>query len=160
MEIESGKIYGISGGNGIGKTSLLKILSQVNESIKYNSSSIKFEENTSKGYVHQDYSKSILQWFNVYRNIGLPLEILGTDSDQAIVKAKQLCNDFGFAPESENPNELSGGEKQILILLRAIIDKPKLLLLDEPFSAINNLELGTVFRMKYLKFLKKMLSPL
>jgi len=154
LEIETGNIYGISGNNGIGKTSLLKIISEVNSHLKYHKSSIQISENITKSIVHQNYEDTIFQWFDIYRNIGLGLEISGLSDDESITKVKEICDYFNFKPHSMKTTEISGGEKQIVVLLRALITKPNLLLLDEPFSAINNLEYGTYFRMKFLKYIK------
>jgi len=155
LEVESGCIYGISGNNGIGKTSLLKIISEVNSHLKYCKSNIKIVGSITKNIVHQNYEDAIFQWFDIYRNIGLGLEISGLSVIESIAKVKEICNYFDFKPRSIKTTEISGGEKQIVVLLRALITNPTLLLLDEPFSAINNIEYGTSFRRKFLKYVKE-----
>lgn len=155
IEIESGYIYGISGNNGIGKTSLLKIISQVNSHLKFNKSKIEIIDGITKNIVHQNYEDAIFQWFDIYRNIGLGMEISGLSKEESVTKVNEICEYFKFKPKSIKTTEISGGEKQIVVLLRALITKPSLLLLDEPFSAINNLEYGTYFRMNFLKYIKE-----
>ena len=86
----------------------------------------------------------------------MPLEVSKEyNKETAIEKAKQFCKEFEIEFKSDNPLELSGGQKQLVILLRSIISNPKILLLDEPFSAINNLEVGAKFRKKFLEYLKE-----
>lgn len=132
----------IFGPNGCGKTTLLRIISGIDESytgtITFKDSSIK--ENISLGYAFQNPYKFLFPWMTSFENITFPLKIKGTDEKISHKLVKKLLTDFNLEiPLNSYPYQLSTGQCQLLVFIRSIIDSPKILLLDEPFSNLDYL---------------------
>lgn len=69
---------------------------------------------SSLSVAHQDYNNAIFQWFTVYRNIGMPLEVSKEyNKETAIEKAKQFCKEFEIEFKSDNPLELKIGRAHV-----------------------------------------------
>lgn len=138
-----GCIYAIVGPSGCGKSTLLNILAGINKSYKgdiyYNNINIKKLESYTideVGYVYQSY-----QLFNnmtVYENIIFPLIIKKIDVTYKKNQIDSLLKYFNvYLLKDKKVKDLSGGEKQRIALIRAILKNPDVLLLDEPTSALD-----------------------
>jgi len=125
----------VLGKNGSGKTSMLQIISGVD---KEYTGLVELSANRV-GYVNQKPGEILLPWFTVKKNILLPREHAGLDikkGERLLVKYADILNiDFSF---EKYPYMLSGGQQQITSLLRALLLEPELLILDEPFSALDS----------------------
>lgn len=141
LALEAGEIYALIGPSGCGKSTLLKILCGIlpprGGSIEYKGRPVSGDNRMSIGYVPQNYG--LLEWKTVRANIFLPLQIgRGRKDAQIPADAATVVEELGLDELLERyPSELSGGQKQRAALARAFISQPDLLLMDEPFSALD-----------------------
>lgn len=139
LEIGNASFTTLFGPNGSGKTTLLNIIAK---SLLPDSGSIEIEVGHSGelrvGYVWQNYRESLLPWFDVGENIAFPLRIQGID-----YKTRRGISENMLKQISINMNvrqwvyQLSGGQQQLVSILRSLVIKPDYLLFDEPFSALD-----------------------
>jgi NitT/TauT family transport system ATP-binding protein len=81
-----------------------------------------------------------MPWASVQRNVSLPLRLAGIDKDAATSRAQEALARVGLSQFIEAyPRELSGGMKMRVSIARALVTKPKLLLMDEPFAALDEI---------------------
>ncbi len=132
LDIYENEIVGIVGSSGCGKSTLLSILSEL-ESV---SSGEILKDNHSFSYMLQN--DALLPWLNVFDNACLGLEIKKIKTQKNKEYVKKLLIDFGLAEFIEAyPNNLSGGMRQRVALIRTLATKPDIILLDEPLSALD-----------------------
>ena len=153
--VEQGKITAIFGPNGSGKSTLLNILSGIiaKDGGKFDIENFNHFEFS---YIFQNYRESLLPWRTNFENVALPLEIQNKSKQEIRQRVEELQKFFEFKFNWESyPYELSGGQQQILAFMRALITKPKVLFIDEPFSALdyeNNLRLRGHLQKYFLTF--------
>jgi NitT/TauT family transport system ATP-binding protein len=137
----SGEFVSIVGPSGCGKSTLLMLLSGL---IAVSSGNIKVAGRTVDGPVHEAgivFQRDVLlEWRSVLSNVMLPIEIKGLDQKAYQKKALELLHSVGLAGfEDKYPSELSGGMRQRVAICRALVQSPGLLLMDEPFGALDAL---------------------
>ncbi len=134
LDIDNGEYISIIGSSGCGKSTILNILSSLDKDYEGN---IIFNNNDIKvGYMLQD--DSLFDWLTVYENaiIGLKIKHLLTSNN--IKYVKDLLIKYGLKDfMNKYPKSLSGGMRQRVALIRTLAIKPDILLLDEPFSALD-----------------------
>lgn len=159
LHINKGEIVSIVGPSGAGKTTLLQIIGTLD---KPDSGSIVIDgidvSNLSKaklsdfrnrhlGFVFQFHQ--LLPEFTALENIMIPAFIAGTSQSEAKERAMELLKFMGLEDRaSHKPNELSGGEKQRVAVARALVNKPAVILADEPSGSLdskNKAELHQLF---------------
>ncbi len=131
--VNKGEFVSILGPSGCGKTTLLSILSGLTNSSMGTVNII--GENQSVGFMFQQ--DTLFEWRTILENCYLPIEIKKLD-DSFKENVNKLLQDFGLWEfRNKHPKELSGGMRQRVALIRSLATKPDLLLLDEPFSAVD-----------------------
>lgn len=134
--LETGEFVCLVGANGSGKSTVFNLISGVLEA---NEGRIeKSISNNEISYVRQNYRETLFPWKSSFDNIGLPLKIVGEQKEFYSKKINDLVDLFGIQIDlSKYPYELSGGQQQQIAIVRGVVTQPKLLLLDEPFGALD-----------------------
>jgi NitT/TauT family transport system ATP-binding protein len=138
FDVYPGEFVSIVGPSGCGKTTLLKILAGLlpKSAGKIEVDEERFDPTREVGFVFQ--KSLLLHWRKVIDNVLLPIEILRMDRTPMKKRAEELLELVGLKGfETSYPNELSGGMQQRVSIARALIHNPKLLLMDEPFGALD-----------------------
>jgi len=156
MDVWEGELVSLVGPSGCGKTTVLKILSGLQGtdggSVMIGNIQIPFDPARDIGMVFQQ--ALLLKWRTVLDNVLLPAEIIGLPMKAARARARELLNLVGLAGhEDKYPQQLSGGMQQRAAIARAFIHDPTLILMDEPFGALDaltreqmNLEMLKIWR--------------
>ncbi|MDB5777369.1 MAG: transporter related protein [Herbaspirillum sp.] len=141
LDIPDGSFVSIVGASGCGKSTLLKILAGLEESST--GSALRDGQpmkgaSRDVGIAFQDHV--LFPWLTILENVLLPAEIHGLPPQASLARANELLALSGLSGfESRKPEDLSGGMKQRAALCRALMTDPKILLLDEPFGALDAL---------------------
>lgn len=137
ISVAEGEIVGLFGPNGSGKTTFLNIIAGLDHADERASMRLNLDRKDIS-FVFQDYRRSLLPWKSVVDNIAFPLLLRGQELKVRREAAARLMGDFGVTLNlNASVGSLSGGQAQLVGILRALIAQPKLLLLDEPFSALD-----------------------
>lgn len=132
LDVNEGEIIGIVGSSGCGKSTLLNILADIDKD--YSGQIIK--KQIVSAYMLQ--SDALLPWLNVLDNACIGLKLMHKDDKDNINYVKNLLESFGLKNFIyEYPNNLSGGMKQRVALIRTLAIKPDIIFLDEPLSALD-----------------------
>ena len=143
MDVHTGDLISLVGPSGCGKSTLLKILSGLQA---HDGGTLQiggadgqaFNPGRDVGMVFQQ--PLLLKWRNVLDNVLLPADILGLPRKAAVTRAHELLEMVGLTGFADKyPYELSGGMQQRASIARALIHDPKLILMDEPFGALDAL---------------------
>ena len=156
FDVWPGELVALVGPSGCGKTTLLKTLVGLHRydggELQIGSPVHPFNPSRDVGMVFQQ--ALLLKWRKVLDNVLLPAEILGLPRGESAERARDLLNLVGLSGfEDKYPYELSGGMQQRVAIARALVHDPKLVLMDEPFGALDaltrekmNLELLRIWR--------------
>lgn len=133
LGIDEKEFVAIVGPSGSGKTTLLKIMAGL-----INPSGGKIIKSDDVKIAYMPQRDGLFEWRSVIRNVLLQPEIAGANLKQARGHAEELLEKYGLKDfEKKRPSELSGGMRQRVALIRTLVSQPDLMLLDEPFSALD-----------------------
>lgn len=139
LELHGHRFTSLIGPNGCGKSTLLGVIAGIipADSGTVQCSNLKSSQ-PSVGYVWQDYRASLLPWLTAAENVAFPLRLHGACSADRTAAAVKMMREFMPGVDPQKPcYQLSGGQQQMLCLLRSAVAHPDLLLFDEPFSALD-----------------------
>ena len=139
FDVDQGEILVIVGPSGCGKSTILSIIAGL---IKPSSGEVFINgnkidgANKSIGYMFQN--DHLFPWRTIIENVMIGLEIQNKVNDESMARITSLLDTYGLADFKDHyPNQLSGGMRQRVALIRTLAIEPNLLLLDEPFSALD-----------------------
>jgi NitT/TauT family transport system ATP-binding protein len=143
LDVGRGEFVSLIGPSGCGKTTLLRVIADLEQptggTIRVNGVSPD-EARRARAYGYVFQAAALYPWRTVARNVALPLEIMGLDRatrDLRVRENLELVNLTGF--ERKFPWQLSGGMQQRVSIARALAVRPELLLMDEPFGALDEI---------------------
>ncbi|GGA60972.1 ABC transporter ATP-binding protein [Pseudoclavibacter endophyticus] len=148
LSIQKGEFVAVIGRSGCGKTTLLRMVGgllpptsgeiEVDGKRLWNGTQVDSSAITKLGFVFQE--SNLFPWFSVLDNIALPMKLRGVGKRQRRARATELAELVGLTGfEKSYPRELSGGMRQRAAIARALSTEPELLLMDEPFGALDAL---------------------
>ena len=141
FDVKEGQIVAVVGPSGCGKTTLLRVLAGLvapsrGEVIIAGQRVVAPRRDLA--VVFQDYGKALLPWRNAYGNVALALEAIGVKRSEQKERIESLLSLVGLSEHREKfPRQLSGGMQQRLQIARALAQDPRMLLMDEPFGALD-----------------------
>jgi NitT/TauT family transport system ATP-binding protein len=144
LDVERGEFLSLLGPSGCGKSTALRIIAGLGEpssgQIDWPSSQLdsRGRPKGDIGFVFQE--PTLMPWQTVFGNVYLPLRLIGVNKSQARPRIMETLAAVGLADfASAYPRELSGGMKMRVSIARALVTSPKLLLMDEPFAALDEI---------------------
>lgn len=142
LNVAAGELVSLVGPSGCGKTTVLKILAGLHGhdagSVEIGTPTDPFDPGRDIGMVFQQ--SLLLKWRRIIDNVLLPTEILGLPQSESRERARDLLQMVGLEGfEDKFPYELSGGMQQRAAIARALVHDPKVVLMDEPFGALDAL---------------------
>jgi NitT/TauT family transport system ATP-binding protein len=139
FEVKAGSTTSLFGPNGCGKTTLLNTIAGL---LAPDAGRVRYcgldPEGPRFGFVFQNYRESLFPWLTASDNIAFPLALRGVGRRERTSRVRELTESLEMAlPLDLYPYQLSGGQLQMVAIARALITDPEILLLDEPFSALD-----------------------
>jgi NitT/TauT family transport system ATP-binding protein len=139
LDVPRGKFTTIFGPNGCGKSTLINMMSGL---IPFDAGSVEIGgrdfRSAKIGYVFQNYRDSLFPWMRALENIEYPLRVRGIPRKEQVARVEQLLARFEITLDLKRYTyEMSGGQQQLVAILRALAAEPEVLFLDEPFSALD-----------------------
>jgi NitT/TauT family transport system ATP-binding protein len=143
LQIKAGEFVSLIGPSGCGKTTLLRVMADLvrptGGEIKVNGLSPR-EARLARAYGYVFQAPALYAWRTVRRNLMLPLEIMGVAKPEREARARQYLAMVGLQEFANKfPWQLSGGMQQRVSIARALSFEPRLLLMDEPFGALDEI---------------------
>jgi NitT/TauT family transport system ATP-binding protein len=136
LHIDAGEFLAVLGPSGCGKSTLLRMIARL--SAPDGGRIVTEPEQFQTAFVFQD--AHLLPWRTTLDNTALPLELMGSGREERHAKARAVLAQVGLAEAEERyPAQLSGGMRMRVSLARALVTEPRLLLMDEPFAALDEI---------------------
>ena len=139
LDIPRGELISVFGPNGCGKSTLINMIAGL---IKPDAGEVLFDgmllSEIKFGYVFQNYREALFPWLRAYDNIAYPLKLMRVPRAKRRARTDDLVARLGIKLDlSLYPYQMSGGQQQLVSILRALVVEPEILFLDEPFSALD-----------------------
>lgn len=139
LDFEKHRITTIFGPNGCGKSTIINMVAGL---LPMDAGEALFDgkklSDTVIGYVFQNYREALFPWKRAIDNIKYPLQLAGRSGAECKQRAEELVASFDIRFDLHRyPYELSGGQQQLVSIMRALAPHPEVLFLDEPFSALD-----------------------
>jgi NitT/TauT family transport system ATP-binding protein len=139
LDIPRGKIISVFGPNGCGKSTLINLMAGL---VPRDGGEILFDgfkvEDVKIGYVFQNYREALFPWLRACDNIEYPLKFMKLAKAERRRRVDALVARLGVRIDlNRYPYEMSGGQQQLVSIMRALVIDPEVLFLDEPFSALD-----------------------
>ena len=139
LDLPRGKFISIFGPNGCGKSTLMNMIAGL---IPPDEGQILFDGQTISeirfGYVFQNYRDALFPWMSAWNNIAYPLRFMKVPKAERNARVDALVKKFDIRLDlRQYPYQMSGGQQQLVSILRALVVEPEILFLDEPFSALD-----------------------
>jgi len=139
LDIPRGKLMSIFGPNGCGKSTLINMIAGL---IPADAGEILFDGKPLRdikfGYVFQNYREALFPWLRAIDNIQYPLKLMKLPKAERRARTERMVASLGVKIDlNRYPYELSGGQQQLVSIMRALVVEPQILFLDEPFSALD-----------------------
>jgi NitT/TauT family transport system ATP-binding protein len=139
LDIPRGELISVFGPNGCGKSTLINMIAGL---ITPDAGEILFDgmllADIKFGYVFQNYREALFPWLRAFDNIAYPLKMMKVAPAERNARTERLVARLGVKLDLNlYPYQMSGGQQQLVSIMRALIVEPEILFLDEPFSALD-----------------------
>ncbi len=139
LDIPRGELISVFGPNGCGKSTLINMIAGL---IPVDAGEILFDgmrlDQIKFGYVFQNYREALFPWLRAFDNISYPLKMMKVAPAERRARTEKLVEHLGIKLDLNlYPYQMSGGQQQLVSIMRALIVEPEILFLDEPFSALD-----------------------
>ncbi len=139
LDIPRGELISVFGPNGCGKSTLINMIAGL---IPLDAGQILFDgmrlDEIKFGYVFQNYREALFPWMRAFDNISYPLKMMKVPPAERQARTEKLVTHLGIKLDLNlYPYQMSGGQQQLVSIMRALVVEPEILFLDEPFSALD-----------------------
>jgi NitT/TauT family transport system ATP-binding protein len=139
LDIPRGELISVFGPNGCGKSTLINIIAGL---VPADAGQILFDgrrlDEIKFGYVFQNYREALFPWLRASDNIIYPLKLMNIAPAERRTQTERLIDRLGIRLDLKlYPYQMSGGQQQLVSIMRALVVEPEILFLDEPFSALD-----------------------
>ena len=159
-KFKKGLIYSLVGPSGSGKSTLLNLISLIDKpssgDIFINNQNIKYKNNSENDQIRADkigiiyQQNNLLPDFTALENVYLARLNIEENKNKALIDAKKIIKEIGLINRLNHfPSELSGGESQRIAIARALVNKPQIILADEPTGSLDHSTAKEVFKILY-----------
>jgi NitT/TauT family transport system ATP-binding protein len=139
LDIPRGELITVFGPNGCGKSTLINMIAGLTP---LDAGEILFDGMQLKdikfGYVFQNYREALFPWLRAFDNIAYPLKMMKVPATERRARTEKLVEFLGVKLDLHKyPYQMSGGQQQLVSIMRSLVIEPEILFLDEPFSALD-----------------------
>ena len=139
FDIPRGKLISVFGPNGCGKSTLINMIAGL---VPSDAGEVLFDgrplSRVKFGYVFQNYREALFPWLRAFDNIAYPLKMMKVPPKERRLRTEKLVAHLGIKLDLNLfPYQMSGGQQQLVSIMRSLVVEPEILFLDEPFSALD-----------------------